>query len=164
MEGAHRPGHFDGVATVVSKLLLQCLPDRAFFGEKDYQQLVTIKRMVRDLDIPAAIEGVAIVREDDGLALSSRNEYLSEAHRAVAPLLNRTLVSVAEAVKAGRAIAQATGEAEAALAAAGFDPVAYVEVRSADDLTPMATLDRPARVLAAATLGKTRLIDNVPVG
>ncbi len=164
MEGAHRPGHFDGVSTVVSKLLLQCLPDRAYFGEKDYQQLVTIKRMVRDLDIPVTIEGVPIVREADGLALSSRNEYLSAEQRAIAPVLNRTLLTVGEAVKAGRPIAEATAEAEAALRAAGFDPVAYVEVRAADDLSPLTVLDRPARVLAAATLGKTRLIDNVPVG
>lgn len=164
MEGAHRPGHFDGVATVVAKLLLQCLPDRAYFGEKDYQQLVTIKRMVRDLDIPATIEGVPIVREKDGLALSSRNEYLTPEQRAVAPALNRTLVGVAEAVRSGRPIAEAVAEAEEALRAAGFDPVAYVDVRADDDLSPLTTLDRPARVLAAATLGKTRLIDNVPVG
>jgi pantoate--beta-alanine ligase len=164
LEGAHRPGHFDGVATVVSKLLLQCLPDRAFFGEKDYQQLVTIKRMVRDLDIPAIIEGVPIVREDDGLALSSRNEYLTSEQRAVAPALNRTLVAVAEAAKAGADIEAAEGDGIEALYDAGFDTVDYVALRAADDLSPMATLDRPARVLAAAILGKTRLIDNVAVG
>ncbi len=164
LDGVHRPGHFDGVATVVSKLLLQCLPDRAFFGEKDYQQLVTIKRMVRDLDIPVAIEGVPIVREADGLALSSRNEYLTEKQRAIAPALNRTLVAVADAARAGKAIGAAEADGVEALHEAGFDSVDYVSLCAADDLSPLATLDRPARVLAAATLGKTRLIDNVPVG
>lgn len=164
MEGAHRPGHFDGVATVVSKLLLQSLPDRAFFGEKDYQQLVTIKRMVRDLDIPVAIEGVEIVREADGLAMSSRNEYLTDAQRAAAPVLNRTLLEVAAAVARGAPIAEASAKGAEALREAGFDPIAYVDVRAAEDLSPLASLDRPARVLGAASLGKTRLIDNVPVG
>jgi pantoate--beta-alanine ligase len=110
-----------------------------------------------------AIEGVPIVRDDDGLALSSRNEYLTEAQRAAAPMLNRTIVAVAEAVKGGVSIERATADGVAALGAAGFDPVAYVDVRAADDLSPLTVLDRPARVLAAATLGRTRLIDNVPV-
>jgi pantoate--beta-alanine ligase len=163
MEGAHRPGHFDGVATVVAKLLLQALPDRAFFGEKDYQQLVTIRRMVRDLDVPVTIEGVAIVREDDGLALSSRNEYLTPEQRAVAPALHRTLVAVAAAVRGGAAIDGAAADGARALADAGFDPVDYVAVRAAADLAPLTALDRPARVLGAAYLGRTRLIDNVAV-
>ncbi|MGH7094810.1 MAG: pantoate--beta-alanine ligase [Stellaceae bacterium] len=157
--GAHRPGHFDGVATVVAKLLLQALPDRAYFGEKDYQQLMIIKRLARDLDISVEITGVPIVRESDGLALSSRNVYLSTEERRVAPLLYRTLSEVAGAGASDAAIARG----RAALDAAGL-AVEYLELRDAATLAPVAGLpERPARLLAAVHLGRTRLIDNTAV-
>jgi len=157
--GAHRPRHFDGVATVVAKLLLQALPDRAYFGEKDYQQLMVIKQMARDLDIPVEIAGVPIVRESDGLALSSRNVYLSTEERRVAPLLYRTLSEVAEAGAPDAAIARG----RAALDGAGL-AVEYLELRDAATLAPVAGRpEQPARLLAAVHLGRTRLIDNVAV-
>jgi len=161
--GDFRPGHFAGVATVVTKLLLQAMPDVALFGEKDYQQLQVIKRLARDLDIPVRIEGVETVREPDGLALSSRNWYLSPAERRAAPTLFRVLAKIAERLAAGAEAAPLLAEGRAALSGAGFDPVQYLEVREAETLRPLARADRPARVLAAAYLGKTRLIDNVPV-
>ena len=163
LEGAHRPGHFDGVATVVSKLLLQCLPDIAYFGEKDYQQLLVVRRMTRDLDIPVKIEGVATVREPDGLALSSRNVYLSPEERRNAPLLYRVLNDTAAALAATPGNVAATLQnALAELRQGGFAPD-YLELRDDADLSPMSQLDRPARLLAAAHLGRTRLIDNIPV-
>ncbi|ACL56022.1 pantoate--beta-alanine ligase [Methylobacterium nodulans] len=161
--GPLRPGHFAGVATVVTKLLLQALPDRALFGEKDYQQLQLIRRFVHDLDIPVAIEGVPTVREADGLALSSRNQYLSAAERAVAPRLNAVLRRVAEAVRGGAETAPALAEGRATLEAAGFGPVQYLSVNDAESLAPLDRVAGPARVLAAAYLGRTRLIDNVAV-
>ncbi len=161
--GDHRPGHFAGVATVVTKLLLQTLPDVAYFGEKDYQQLIVIRRLARDLDIPVEIAGVPTVREPDGLALSSRNAYLTEAERRVAPHLNRVLREVARTVAAGGDVAAATSAGLAALRAAGFDGVDYLEVRDAETLAPVRRLAGPARVLAAVRLGRTRLIDNEPV-
>jgi pantoate--beta-alanine ligase len=164
LEGAHRPGHFAGVTTVVSKLLIQAGADRAYFGEKDYQQLRVVTRMARDLDIATTIVGVPTVREPDGLALSSRNEYLTPAQRRIAPTLNRALLETAAAVAAGASASQAASDAEAALIRAGFDAVDYVAVADAATLEPVETMaGRPARVLAAAFLGKTRLIDNVPV-
>jgi pantoate--beta-alanine ligase len=163
LEGAHRPGHFDGVATVVSKLLLQCLPDIACFGEKDYQQLLVVRRMARDLDIPVRIEGVATVREPDGLALSSRNVYLSPEERRVAPLLYRVLNDTAAALAAAPDnVAARLQNGLEALRQAGFAPD-YLELRDAADLSAMSRLDRGARLLAAAHLGRTRLIDNVAV-
>jgi pantoate--beta-alanine ligase len=163
MEGAHRHGHFDGVATVVSKLLLQCLPDIAYFGEKDYQQLMVVRRMARDLDIPVRIEGVPTVREPDGLALSSRNVYLSPEERRVAPLLHRVLHDTAIAIAtAPDTVSANIDKGLAVLRQAGFMPD-YLEMRDAGDLSPMTALDRPARLLAAARLGRTRLIDNIPV-
>ena len=163
LEGAHRAGHFDGVATVVSKLLLQCLPEIAFFGEKDYQQLLVVRRMARDLDIPVRIEGVPTVREPDGLALSSRNVYLSREERQIAPHLYRTLIDAAAAlISAPENVAAALQNGLAALRQAGFSPD-YLELRDAADLSPMIRLDRPARLLAAASLGRTRLIDNIGV-
>src|SRR6266550_2645990 len=127
LEGAHRPGHFDGVATVVSKLLLQCLPDAAYFGEKDYQQLLVVRRMARDLDIPVRIEGVPTVRETDGLALSSRNVYLSPEERRVAPLLYRVLNEIAAVLRERPdAVASALAGGNAALEKAGF-AVDYLE-------------------------------------
>ncbi|EKE73769.1 pantoate--beta-alanine ligase [Oceanibaculum indicum] len=161
--GARRPGHFAGVATVVAKLLLQALPDVAIFGEKDYQQLQVIRRMARDLDIPVRIEGGETVREADGLALSSRNAYLTAEERAAAPALHRVLVEVAARIRHGAAPAQALADAAAVLEDEGFGPVEYVELRDAETLAPDPAPGRPGRLLAAAWLGKTRLIDNIAV-
>jgi pantoate--beta-alanine ligase len=163
--GPHRPGHFDGVATVVSKLLLQSTADVAVFGEKDWQQLQVVRRAARDLDIPVRILGVPTVREPSGLALSSRNAYLDAGQRAVAEQLNRILRDVATRVAAAPDSCNAAAAAgRARLLAAGFDRVDYLEIRDAESLERLTRLDRPARVFAAAWLGKTRLIDNVPVG
>jgi pantoate--beta-alanine ligase len=163
--GPHRPGHFAGVATVVSKLLLQALPDAAFFGEKDYQQLLVVTRMARDLDIPVRIVGVPTVREADGLALSSRNVYLSAEHRKTAPVLAATLRAMAERlVEAGSRVGEAIDWGSARLAAAGFGRLDYLAVCDAETLAPLERVDRPARILVAAHLGATRLIDNVQVG
>jgi pantoate--beta-alanine ligase len=162
-DGRFRHGHFRGVATVVTKLLLQASPDVACFGEKDYQQLQVVKRLVRDLDIPVRIEGVATVREPDGLALSSRNFYLSAAERAVAPALYRVLGETAARLESGEAAAPALAEAAAALVRAGFTKIDYIEACDALTLAPLERADRPGRLLAAAWLGKTRLIDNVAV-
>src|SRR5437763_2291726 len=160
LEGAHRAGHFDGVATVVSKLLLQCLPDGAYFGEEDYQQLTVVRRLARDLDIPVRIEGVPTIREPDGLALSSRNIYLSPEERRIAPQLHRVLRDTASAMAhQPDAVAAALQQGVAGLRAAGFVPD-YLELRDAADLSGMTGLNRPARLLAAARLGRTRLIDN----
>lgn len=161
--GGSRPGHFSGVATVVTKLLLQALPDVACFGEKDYQQLQVIRRFVADLDIPVEIVGVPTVREDDGLARSSRNAYLTAEQRAVAPTLHRTLQDTAQAIRSGAAVDAALEAGRRALLAAGFASVDYLELRAAEGLAPLAALDRPARLLVAARLGNTRLIDNIPV-
>lgn len=162
--GRHRPGHFDGVATVVTKLLLQSLPDVAYFGEKDYQQLLVIRRLARDLDIPVRIAAVPTVREADGLALSSRNAYLSPQQRRIAPMLARVLHQIAATLaREPEAVARELARGSAVLARAGF-AVEYLEVRHAETLAPLAsTADTPARVFAAAYLGRTRLIDNVPV-
>jgi pantoate--beta-alanine ligase len=159
--GPFRPGHFAGVATIVTKLLLQAQPDAACFGEKDYQQLQVIRRVVRDLDIPVRIEGVPTVREADGLALSSRNAYLGAAERKVAPLLHRTLDHVAMRIAAGTEPRAAEAEGQDALLRAGFAKVDYVAACDAATLEPLARPDREARILAAAWLGATRLIDNV---
>lgn len=161
--GDHRPGHFDGVATVVTKLLLQALPDFALFGEKDFQQLVVIQRLAVDLDIPVDIVALPTVREADGLALSSRNAYLTEDERVIAPALHRELTAVAADVANGADIAARCEDAAATLKEAGFNAVEYVEVRDAATLTPLTRYSKPARVLAAVTLGKARLIDNVAV-
>lgn len=161
--GAARPGHFDGVATVVTKLLLQVLPDYAVFGEKDFQQLAVIRRLVIDLNIPVDIVGAPTVRESDGLALSSRNAYLTEEEREIAPALHRTLTTVANDLAQGEDSAGCCEAAVAALEAAGFSAVDYVEVRDAESLAANPASGRPRRVLAAAHLGKARLIDNVPV-
>ena len=161
--GPHRPGHFEGVATVVTKLLAQALPDIAFFGEKDYQQLQVIKRLARDLDLPVEIAGVETVREADGLAMSSRNVHLSGAERAVATSMHRVLLALAEAARAGNPPRAAEAEAEAALREAGFARIDYVAVADAETLVPHDGKGGRARALAAAWLGETRLIDNVPV-
>jgi pantoate--beta-alanine ligase len=160
--GASRPNHFDGVATVVTKLLLQCAPDVAIFGEKDYQQLLVIKRLVRDLDIPVEILGGPIVREEDGLALSSRNAFLSPLERKAAPLLYQTIVAVANDLSHGRGADDAAAAGRFKLEAAGFR-VDYVAVRDPETLKPLSGPVRQARVLAAVHLGRTRLIDNLAV-
>jgi pantoate--beta-alanine ligase len=161
--GGARAGHFDGVATVVAKLFNQTAADLAFFGEKDFQQLHVVKRMARDLDIPIAIVPCPTVREPDGLAMSSRNVQLSEEGRARAPALAKTLFAAAARIEAGEPVAVVLHESVAALAEAGFDKVDYMELRAEAGLRPMARLDAPARLLAAAHLGEMRLIDNVPV-
>lgn len=154
LEGAFRPHHFGGVATVVCKLILSALPDVALFGEKDFQQLAVIRQMTRDLALPVTIHGMATVREHDGLALSSRNAYLSDNDRHIAPMLYKAISEVAR----GRD----PREAAEALLVAGFTKVDYIEVRDAETLAPFVPgSGRPGRVLAAAWLGKTRLIDNV---
>ena len=162
--GDIRPGHFAGVATVVTKLLLQALPDVAVFGEKDYQQLQVIRRLVRDLDIPVEVIGAPTVREPDGLALSSRNAYLSPEQRAIAPAIYRVLTGLAERLRgSGAAAAPLLAAGAEDLLRAGFASVDYLELRDAEDLAPLAQADRPARLLVAARLGKARLIDNLGV-
>jgi pantoate--beta-alanine ligase len=161
LEGEFRPGFFAGVATVVTKLLLQVLPDVAFFGEKDYQQLLVIRRLARDLDVPVEIVGVPTVREADGLALSSRNAYLSASERTIAPSLHRVIAEAARNVAAGRPAPAEESRATQALREAGFGKVDYVAVRDAETLEVPGPATRSRRVLAAAWLGKTRLIDNV---
>ncbi|MBL3570575.1 pantoate--beta-alanine ligase [Rhodovulum sulfidophilum] len=161
--GAHRPGHFDGVATVVTKLLLQTGADCAFFGEKDFQQLMVVRRLVRDLDIPVEIVGCPTVREPDGLALSSRNALLPGDSRAMAPALYRALEAARQALEAGTGAETTLATARAAIMAAGFAEVEYLELRAAADLAPLEAADVPARLLVAAHLGGVRLIDNIPV-
>lgn len=162
--GASRPVHFGGVATVVNKLFNLVQPDVALFGEKDWQQLVIIRRMATDLDLPIAIIGVPTVRESDGLAMSSRNGYLSAEERAIAPTLYATLQAMVERWRAGeRDYAALEREAKAQLAAAGFRPD-YFEFRRASDLQLPAPEETDLRIFAAAWLGRARLIDNVPVG
>jgi pantoate--beta-alanine ligase len=160
--GRFRPGHFAGVATVVTKLLLQAGADLACFGEKDYQQLQIIRRVVRDLDIPVRIEGAPTVREEDGLALSSRNAYLSPEERRIAPALHRVLMEVAARAAAGTPADEAASWGAAAVIAAGFTKLDYLEIRDAESLAPLAA-GRPGRVFAAVWLGRTRLIDNEPL-
>lgn len=161
--GPFRPGHFAGVATVVSKLLLQALPDFAMFGEKDFQQLQVVRRVQRDLDIPVEIVGVPTVREPDGLALSSRNVYLSPVERRTAAILYRVISEIATGVAAGNPAGPLVAEGRRVLEEAGFGPVQYLEVADEATLTPVERPTAPARVIAAAFLGRTRLIDNVPV-
>lgn len=160
--GPFRPGHFAGVATVVIKLLNQVRPDVALFGEKDFQQLRVIQQAVADLDLAVEIRGVPTVREPDGLALSSRNRYLSPAERAVAPRLHAVLAEVAAASRNGTPVAGRIAAGKAALEVVGFR-VQYLAVCDARTLAPVERVDGPARVLAAAFLGRTRLIDNLAV-
>lgn len=163
LETDFRPHFFEGVATVVAKLLLQVAPDCAVFGEKDYQQLTVVRRLARDLDLPVEIVGAPTIRDADGLALSSRNAYLSAEELAVARRLNVILRETAAAIASGSDADDACIRARSAIARAGFGSVDYVAARDAETLTPLST-GRPGRLLAAAWLGKTRLIDNVEIG
>ena len=162
LEGEHRPVMFEGVATVVAKMLLQCLPDIALFGEKDWQQLQVIKQMVRDLDIPVEIIGVPTVRDENGLALSSRNAYLSAGEYKIAIQLNKILGALASDVKSGLSIPDAEEMARIALLDAGFQAIDYISVRDATTLQPSQS-GANLRILAAVRLGKARLIDNIPL-
>ena len=163
LEDKFRPHHFGGVATVVAKLLIEAMPDWAFFGEKDFQQLLVVRRLARDLDLPVKIVGGPTVREKDGLALSSRNVYLSPAERDAAPALRRALQEAAQAIASGRPIADAVAAGRVAVGKAGFAPD-YFEARHAETLAPIASVrEGPVRLLAAAKIGATRLIDNVAV-
>jgi pantoate--beta-alanine ligase len=163
LEDKFRPQFFAGVATVVAKLLIQCAPDFAMFGEKDYQQLKVVTRMAKDLDLPAKIIAVPTVREKDGLALSSRNAYLAASERAVAPTLHHVLKDCTGRIARGEFLPQVLDEGGAAIERAGF-MLDYFEARHAETLAPIGSIaDGPVRLLAAARLGKTRLIDNLAV-
>ncbi len=162
LETDFRPTFFEGVATVVAKLFLQTLPDCAVFGEKDYQQLCVVKKLCRDLDIPIEIIGAPTVRDADGLAMSSRNAYLTPTELAVARQLNRILRHAAQAVQSGASEQETLEKARQKILAAGFGAVDYVEARESDTLAPWQR-DRDGRILVAARLGATRLIDNVEI-
>lgn len=161
--GATRPGHFDGVATVVSKLFLQTSADKAFFGEKDYQQLQVVTRMAADLDIPIEVVGCPTIREEDGLAMSSRNLLLSDRARVYAPVLNEVMEAMAEELRDGAAMSDLMPGALKRLETAGFTGVDYLELRASDGLGVMERVDAPARLFAAAWLAGVRLIDNIAV-
>jgi pantoate--beta-alanine ligase len=161
--GAARPGHFDGVATVVSKLFNQIRPDFAVFGEKDWQQLAIIRRMAADLDQEVEIVGMPTQRAEDGLALSSRNAYLSPEERQAALALPRSLGAAARAIEAGKSVATALSDGRKALEKAGFGPIDYFTLVDAKSLEPLKKPSVEGRLLAAARMGRTRLIDNLPV-
>jgi len=163
LESDFRPHFFSGVATVVAKLLLAASPDIAMFGEKDYQQLLVVKRLVRDLALPVTIIGATTLREPDGLAMSSRNAYLSPEERQIAGRLNLVLKEAAAGARAGGDLRKAEAQAIESLWAAGFHHVDYVAIRDAENLDHITRLERPARILAAVKIGKTRLIDNMAV-
>ncbi|WP_281973314.1 pantoate--beta-alanine ligase [Ruegeria faecimaris] len=163
MEGEFRPGHFDGVATVVAKLFLQTQADRAYFGEKDYQQLLVVRRMARDLDIPTEVIGCPTVREPSGLAMSSRNQRLSPEGVEIAAHKHRIMLDLANALKNGAPFDTLAAQASTDLLAAGFTQVEYIQLRCAESLNPLTHADRPARLFAAAWADGVRLIDNIPV-
>ncbi|MCV6585825.1 MAG: pantoate--beta-alanine ligase [Marinibacterium sp.] len=162
--GAHRPGHFDGVATVVSKLFLQTGADQAFFGEKDYQQLQIVRRMAGDLDLPTQVIACPTVREASGLAMSSRNRRLSPGGAERAAMLYPVLRGMADALSQGAGFSGLVPQATEQLQAAGFDEIEYLELRAASGLAQMEHADRPARVFFAGWIEGVRLIDNVPAG
>lgn len=161
--GAHRSGHFDGVATIVTKLFTQTQADKAYFGEKDYQQLQIVTRLARDLDLPIEVVGCPTIREEDGLAMSSRNLLLSGRARTWAPALNRAMEEMAEGLLAGGDLDTLKAEAVAQIKRAAFTKVEYLDLRAADNLELLDGPDRPARILAAAWLAGVRLIDNIAV-
>ena len=161
--GAARPGHFDGVATVVTKLLIQTDADVAMFGEKDFQQLQVVRRLAEDLDLKTRIIGCPTVREADGLAMSSRNLRLGDESRARAPVIRQTLAQAADRIRQGAQVAAVLADAGDQLRAAGLGPVDYLEYRRDSDLQPAAAPDAPARLLVAAWLDGVRLIDNLEV-
>jgi len=163
MEGAFRPGHFDGVATVVTKLFTQTAATDAFFGEKDYQQLLVVRRMARDLDLAVTVHGCPTIRDIDGLALSSRNLLLSDRARTRAPVLFDQMERIAEGLRAGHDFAALDAQVRARLEKSGFSGVDYLDLRAQEDLAHIATPDRPARLFAAARLAGVRLIDNIAV-
>ena len=163
LEGEFRDGFFTGVATVVSKLLIQSMADRAYFGDKDYQQLRVIRRLTADLNIPVQIIGCPIIREEDGLALSSRNAYLTTEERAIAPALHAVLLKMVAAIQSGADSASAAQDGTQHLLSVGFMKVDYLAVVDPETLLPLSSATGPCRVLGAAWLGKTRLIDNVGV-
>ena len=162
-EGEHRPGHFDGVATVVAKLLLSVRPDVAVFGEKDFQQLAVIRRMVADLNLEVEIVGVSTIREPDGLALSSRNAQLSADERGSAAALPQALNSARETILAGSPVSTALGESKNLLRNAGFSRIDYLALVDAATLEPLDAPQGEMRLIAAAVIGSTRLIDNIVV-
>jgi len=163
LEGYMRPGHFDGVATVVTKLFGMSLADRGYFGQKDWQQLQVVRRLVRDLNLAVEVVGCETVREADGLAMSSRNLRLTAGGRAKAPVLFAAITAAADAIRAGHADRMALREAAEAMRKAGFARVEYIELRDAETLMPSDDPRRPRRMLAAAWLDGVRLIDNIPV-
>ncbi len=163
MDGVHRPGHFDGVATVVTKLFTQTSATDAFFGEKDYQQLQVVTRLARDLEIPVTVHGCHTIREIDGLAMSSRNLLLSDRARTRAPALFEEMERIAEGLTAGQPFGELHATALAHLDKSGFTDVEYLDLRAADDLTTLEAPIRPARLFAAAWLAGVRLIDNIAV-
>lgn len=163
LDGAFRPGHFDGVASVLAKLFNIVGPDVAVFGEKDYQQLQIVRRMVADLHFPIEIVGAPVIREEDGLAMSSRNRYLSEADRKVAPAMYAALHTAAKRIGSGTPVAEALRAAKQALLSAGFGPIDYFELVDAATLAPLNAPQGAMRLLAAAHVGTTRLIDNIAV-
>ena len=158
-----RPGFFDGVATVVTKLLLQALPDLAIFGEKDYQQLLVIKRLATDLDIPVEIIGAPTIREEDGLALSSRNVYLDTKSRSIAPSMYSILNQYASDISNGNDIKKSLQLAKQNMQKSGFEKIEYLDLRSSQTLQACNDIKKPSRLFAAAWLGSTRLIDNLAI-